>query len=311
VIELLDDLMKEATAGDPMSRKKWSRKDTRQLSEDLQDKGVSICANTVAKLLKDQDYALRTNRKSIGETQHADRNEQFEIIAAMKKQFRDEGQPILSVDTKKKELVGNFKNAGTTWRKNNDDVLVHDFRSDAMAIAAPYGMFEPILNRGTVVVGTSAETGEFAADAIEQWLNSFGWEGYPGMRKLLILCDGGGANNSRARLWKHSLYTKISQAYGIQVSVCHYPPGASKWNPVEHRLFSFISMEWAGIPLRSLDIMIECIRSTRTSTGLTVEAFLNTNHYEKGIKISDRQMSEIPLERYDCLSSWNYTINPN
>lgn len=303
--------MEEATAGDPMSQKKWSRKDTRQISEDLQSKGVTICANTVAKLLKDQDYSLRINRKSIGETQHSDRNEQFEIIAEMKKQFEDEGQPILSVDTKKKELVGNFKNAGTTWRKNGDDVLVHDFRSNAVAIASPFGMYEPILNRGTVVVGTSAETGEFAADAIEQWLNAFGWDGYPRMRKLLILCDGGGANNSRARLWKHSLYQKISQANGIQVSVCHYPPGASKWNLVEHRLFSFISMEWAGIPLRSLDIMLDCIRSTRTSTGLTVEAFLNNKRYEKGIKISDSQMKAIPLKRHDRLPNWNYTISPN
>jgi len=303
--------MKDATAGDPMSQKKWSRKDTRQLSEDLQNKGVSVCSNTVAKLLKDKGYSLKTNRKSIGETQHADRNEQFEIISEMKKRFEDKGQPILSVDTKKKELIGNFKNAGATWRKDNDDVLVHDFRSDAVAIAAPYGMFEPILNRGTVVVGTSAETGEFAADAIEQWLNAFGWEGYPDMRKLLILCDGGGANNSRARLWKYSLFQKISQAYGIEVSVSHYPPGASKWNLVEHRLFSFISMEWAGIPLRSMDIMLNCIRSTRTSTGLTVEAFLNDKHYEKGIKISDRQMKEIHLERHDCLSNWNYTICPN
>jgi len=311
VIELLNDLMEEATAGDPMTPKKWSRKDTRQISEELRGKGVSICANTVAKLLKDQDYSLRTNRKSIGETLHPDRNEQFEIIAETRKRFEDEGQPILSVDTKKKELVGNFKNAGTTWRKNNDEVLVHDFRSDAVAIAAPFGMFEPVLNRGTVVVGTSAETGEFAVDAIEQWLNTFGWKSYVGTRKLLILCDGGGANNCRARLWKYRLYRQISQAYGIQIRVCHYPSGASKWNPVEHRLFSFISMEWAGIPLRSLDIMLDCIRSTKTSTGLTVEAFLNTEQYEKGIKISDSQMKEIPLEKHDRLPNWNYTISPN
>lgn len=294
-----------------MSRKLWSRKDTRHVSGEMQNQGVAICANTVAMLLRSEGYSLRVNRKSIGETQHPDRSEQFEIIAEMKKAFQDAGQPILSVDTKKKELVGNFKNVGTTWRRDNDPVLVHDFRSEATAIAAPFGMYEPTLNRGTVVVGLSAETGAFAVDAIEQWLNTFGWDGYPGMRKLLILCDGGGANNCRARLWKYQLYRQISQAYGIDVHVCHYPSGSSKWNPVEHRLFSFISMQWAGIPLRTVDTMLNCIRSTTTSTGLTVEAFLNTKSYAKGISISDNQMKDIRLARHDRLPNWNYTISPN
>lgn len=302
--------MKDDTAGDPMSQTKWSRKDTRQISREMQDQGSAICANTVAMLLREQDYSLRINRKSIGETQHPDRNQQFEIIAEMKKRFEESGQPILSVDTKKKELIGNFKNPGATWRRDSDPVLVHDFRSEAVAIAAPFGMYEPILNRGTVVVGTSAETGEFAGDAIEQWLNVFGWSGYPGMRQLLILCDGGGANNCRARLWKYQLH-QISRTYGIEITVCHYPSGASKWNPVEHRLFSFISMEWAGVPLRSLDIMLNCIRSTSTTTGLTVEAFLNTAQYEKGIKISNAQMKDIHLSRHDRLPNWNYSISPN
>ena len=303
--------MKEATAGNPMSGQKWSRKDTRQISGEMRNQGVPICANTVAMLLRDQDYSLRVNRKSIGETQHPERNQQFEIIAEMKNTFEDSGQPILSVDTKKKELVGNFKNAGATWCRENDQVFVHDFRSEASAIAAPFGMYEPTLNRGTVVLGISAETGAFAVDAIEQWLQAFGWASYPGLRKLLILCDGGGANNCRARLWKHRLYQQISQVYGIEVTVCHYPPGASKWNPVEHRLFSFISMQWAGIPLRSLDTMLNCIRSTTTATGLTVEAFLNTKSYAKGICISDAQMMEVPLSRHERLPNWNYTISPN
>lgn len=293
-----------------MSQTKWSRKDTRQISREMQDHQVDICANTVAMLLREEGYSLRTNRKSIGETQHPDRNQQFEIIAKMKKRFEDSGQPILSVDTKKKELIGNFKNPGATWHLDSDPVLVHDFRSEAEVIAAPFGMYEPTLNRGTVVVGTSSETGEFAGDAIEQWLNAFGWSGYPGMRQLLILCDGGGANNCRARLWKYRLH-QISRAYGLEITVCHYPSGASKWNPVEHRLFSFISMEWAGVPLRSLEIMLNCIRSTSTSTGLTVEAFLNTTQYDKGIKISDGQMKEIQLRRHDALPNWNYSIGKN
>ena len=303
--------MKDDTAGDPMSQKKWARKDTREISRQMSARGISICANTVAMLLRAEDYSLRVNRKSINETHHPDRNEQFEIIAAMKSRFEDSGQPILSVDTKKKELIGNFKNAGTTWRQDDDPVFVHDFRSSATAIASPFGMYEPILNRGTVVVGTSAETAEFAVDAIELWLKSFGWSSYPNMRELLILCDGGGANNCRARLWKYKLYHQISLAHGIEVTVCHYPSGASKWNPVEHRLFSFISMEWAGIPLRSLDIMLTCIRSTTTTTGLTVEAFLNAKHYEKGIKISDAQMRDIALSRHDQLPMWNYSFSPN
>lgn len=303
--------MKDDTAGDPMSQKKWPRKDTREISEQLRTRGVAICANTVATLLRAENYSLRVNRKSINETHHPDRNEQFEIIAAMKKMFENSGQPILSVDTKKKELIGNFKNAGATWREDDDPVFVHDFRSSATAIAAPFGMYEPLLNRGTVVVGTSAETGAFAVDSIALWLENFGWSSYPDMRKLLILCDGGGANNCRARLWKYHLYHHISLAHGIEVTVCHYPAGASKWNPVEHRLFSFISLEWAGTPLRSLDIMLNCIRSTTTSTGLRVEAFLNTKHYEKGTKISDAQMNDIPICRQDRLSNWNYSISPN
>jgi len=311
VINLLNDLMREATAGNPMSRQKWSRKNTRQISGEMRNLGFPICANTVSALLRSQGYSLRVNRKSIAETQHPDRNEQFEIIARIKKSFQDSGQPILSVDSKKKELVGNFKNDGTTWCRESDPVLVHDFRSEASAIAAPFGMFELTANRGTVVVGTSADTGEFAVDAIEQWLNAFGWEGYPGMQRLLILCDGGGANSCRARLWKYRLYQQISQVHGIEVTVCHYPSGASKWNPVEHRLFSYISMQWAGIPLRSLDIMLNGIRSTTTSTGLTVEAFLNTRPYEKGISISDRQMKEIRIIRHDRLPNWNYTISPS
>jgi len=302
--------MGEATAGDPMNHRKWSRKDTRSISEELGNKGIPICPNSVGKLLKEQNYSLRVNRKTIAETHHADRNEQFEIIAAFRKQFEDEGQPILSVDAKKKELVGNFRNEGKAWRKRSDDVLVHDFRSKADAIASPYGLYETVLNRGTVVIGVSAETAEFAADSIELWLNTFGWDGYPSMKRMLILCDNGRSNNCRARLWKYALYHQISQAYGIEVSVCHYPSGASKWNPVEHRLFSFISMEWAGIPLRSLDIMLHCIRATTTRTGLTVAAFLNQKQYAKGIKISDSQMKEIGLKRHDKLPDWNYTIVP-
>jgi len=310
VIELLNRLMREDTAGDPVSHRRWSRKDTRSISGEFAAEGVQICPTSVGKLLKGQGYSLRVNRKRIAETHHPDRNRQFEIIALTKKRFEDAGQPIVSVDTKKKELVGNFANPGKTWRRESQDVLAHDFRSQASAIAAPYGLYETILNLGTVVIGMSADTAEFAVDCIDLWLTEFGWKRYSGMKEMLVLCDSGGSNSCRCRLWKYSLYEKISRVYGINVEVCHYPSGASKWNPVEHRLFSFISNEWAGQPLRSFEIMLEHIKSTVTTTGLKVAAFLNEKQYMKDIKISDKQMDTIGLKRNDELPQWNYTISP-
>lgn len=311
MIELLNELMEESTAGDPMSRKKWSRKDTRSISEEMKSRGIDVCPNTVGELLKDQDYSLRVNRKTIAETHHPDRNQQFEFIAETRKRFEDAGDPVLSVDTKKKELVGNFKNAGKAWNKRSEEVLVHDFRSDAQAKASPYGLYDTLHNRGTVVVGTSADTPEFAVDCLDLWITAFGWSTYPNMKRLLLLCDSGGSNGYRPRLWKYKLYKTIAQNHGINVTVCHYPPGASKWNPVEHRLFSFISMEWAGYPLRSIDLMLDYIRGTTTKTGLEVTALLNPKNYVKGIKVSKSQFNEIGLHRDAVLPKWNYTITPN
>ena len=311
MITLLNELMEEDTAGDPMSTKKWSRKDTRLISRDMKARGVSVCPNTAGKLLKDQDYSLRLNRKSIAETQHPDRNSQFEIIAEFRRRFEDAGEPIISVDTKKKELIGNFKNPGRTWAKNGEAVLTHDFRSDAKAIASPYGLYEPIWNLGTVVVGTSSDTPEFAVDCLDMWMSQFGWQRYLRMKEILILCDSGGSNGYRSRFWKYGLHTTIAKRHGVTVTVCHYPPGTSKWNPIEHRLFSFISMEWAGHPLRSLDVMLDYIRGTTTKTGLKVAALLNDKHYSKGKKISDSAFRQIPLRRHSELPAWNYMIFPN
>lgn len=310
MIELLNELMEESTAGDPMSTKKWSRKDTRCISKEMKNQGIDICPNSVGNLLKDQNYSLRVNRKTIAETHHPDRNQQFEIIAEFRKRFEDEGQPVVSVDTKKKEQVGNFKNPGKAWRRRDEDVFMHDFRSDALAMTSPYGLYETLLNRGTVVVGTSHDTPEFAVDCLDLWLNEVGWDTYPDMKKILLLCDSGGSNGYRPRLWKYKLYNQIAKSHGIDVTVCHYPPGASKWNPVEHRLFSFITMEWAGYPLRSIGIMLDYIRGTTTKTGLTVNAFLNPKPYEKGIKISDSQFKEISIKWHEALPAWNYTIKP-
>lgn len=303
--------MKEDTAGDPMSTRKWSRKDTREISTEMKQKGISICANTVGKILKKINYSLRANRKSINETCHPDRDSQFKHIAETKKHFEDQGLPIISIDSKKKELIGEFKNPGRAWRKYNRNVFTHDFRSHAKAVAAPYGIYEYIPNRGTVVIGISADTSEFAVDAIELWLIETAFKMYPSMDKFLVLCDCGGSNGYRTRLWKNQLYEQIAVKYGTEVSVCHYPPGASKWNPVEHRLFSFITMEWQGQPLTSLEVMKNKIEATTTKTGLKVKAYINNKKYEKGIKIPNKAFSQINIMHNDKLPKWNYSIVPN
>ena len=289
---------------------RWSRRSTYKLSQELKDYSIFACPSSVGSILKDNKFSLKANRKCIAETYHPDRNRQFEIIAEMRKRFEDKGYPIISVDSKKKELIGNFKNPGKTWRKVDDKVYDHDFRSHAIGIAAPYGIFEPIYNLGTVFVGRSYDTAEFAVDCIEQWLNEFAQKRYSNFKQLLILCDCGGSNGVRTRLWKYGLYKKLCKKYGISVRVCHYPTGASKWNPVEHRLFGPITDNWQGRPLRSFEIAIECIRSTTNKKGLKVDAVLNTTEYQKGIKVSDYQMKQINLVRHDELPLWNYSLVP-
>jgi len=303
--------MEADTAGDPMSDQKWSRKDTRSISDEMKARGVTLCPSTAGKLLKEQRYSLRVNRKSIAETQHPDRNQQFEIIAECRKRFEDAGQPILSMDTKKKELIGNFKNAGQSWGKEPEDVSQHDFRSCATVIASPYGIYEPLRNRGTVIIGTSSDTPEFAVDCLDTWLSQIGWNAYAGMKQILLLCDSGGSNGCRPRFWKYSLYHTIVRRHGITVTVCHYPSGASKWNPVEHRLFSFISREWAGHPLRSLECTIAYIEGTTTRAGLQVTAFLNERNYAKGRTVPDNEFKDLPICHHSQLPAWNYTISLN
>ena len=302
--------MQADTAGDPMSDRKWSRKDTRSISREMSARGVRLCPNTVSQLLQDQKFSLRVNRKSIAETQHPDRNRQFELIADFRKRFEDAGSPILSMDTKKKELIGNFRNPGSAWSRAPEQVNQHDFRSDASAIASPYGLYEPVRNRGMIVVGVSADTPEFAVDCLDTWISQLGWTAYPAMKDILLLCDSGGSNGYRPRFWKYGLYETIVRRHGITVTVCHYPPGASKWNPVEHRLFSFITKEWAGHPLRSLDTMMKYIQATTTKTGLQVTARLNDRAYAKGRKVPAPVFKSIPLSGHTELPSWNYSIRP-
>jgi hypothetical protein len=307
---VLEDLMGEDIAGFPVSLVRWSRRSTYKLSEELKEYNIFACPGSVGNILKSSKFSLRVNRKSVAETYHPDRNRQFEIISETRKRFEDKDQPIISVDSKKKELIGNFKNPGKTWRKNYDKVYDHDFRSHAIGIAAPYGIFEPVYNLGTVVVGMSYDTPEFAVDCIELWLNEFAQKRYHNIKELLILCDGGGSNGARTRLWKYDLYQEVCKKYCISIRVCHYPTGASKWNPVEHSLFGPITNNWQGRPLRSFEIVLECIRSTSTKKGLRVEAVINDKEYQKGIKVSYSQMKQINLIRHDELPQWNYSLVP-
>lgn len=302
--------MSDDIAGCPVSLRRWSRRSTYRLSEELKESGIFACPSSVGNILKDNDFSLKANRKCIAETYHPDRNRQFEIIAENRKRFEDSGQPIISVDSKKKELIGNFKNPGKTWRKEDEKVFDHDFRSHSSGLASPYGIYEPVYDLGTVFVGVSYDTSEFAVDCIERWLTEFALKRYFNLHELLILCDGGGSNGARTRLWKYELFNKICKKYGICVRVSHYPTGASKWNPIEHRLFGPITNNWQGRPLRSFEIALECIASTSTKKGLKVDALLVEKEYQKGIKVSDKEMETINLIRGDELSQWNYSLVP-
>lgn len=294
-----------------MSSRKWSRKSIYHVSAHMREQALPICPNSASKLLRKFGYSLKSNRKEIAETRHPDRNEQFEIIAQTKVQFEALGFPIISVDGKKKELIGNFKNAGVRWCKEPERVLTHDFRSQSLGIANPFGIYEPLTNKGMVVVGTSYDTPEFAVESIGLWLTQAGLKRYSAVSQILILCDAGGSNGFRSRAWKYYLYEKICKQHGIAVTVRHYPTGASKWNPIDHRMFSFISLNWAGVPLRSYEIMLRSIQGTTTKTGLEIDAILNEKNYEKAITISDEQMAEINIKKHQSLPQWNYTISPN
>ncbi len=302
--------MQHDTAGDPITGVKWSRRTTRKIAEQLTTLGIAVSKNTVGRLLKTMDYKLRVNRKQIASTKSPDRNQQFLYIGQQRERFASQGQPIISVDTKKKELIGNFRNAGAKWDREPVLVNDHDFRSDADGLAIAYGVYDPQANRGAVFVGTSHDTPAFAVDAIAQWWLRQGCQRYPAARELLILADGGGSNGPRCRAWKKAIQDTLCTPLGLTVTVSHYPPGASKWNPIEHRLFSQISRNWAGEPLTDIDKILNFIRTTRTQTGLIVNAYLITGHYDTGIKISDAEMRQLKLVPHDTLGRWNYTLHP-
>ncbi len=300
------------TAGDPMSEQKWVRSSLRHLSKRLEGLGHLASPPTVGRLLRKLGYSLRVNvKKQEANGAHPERQQQFEVLESQKEIFQMAGWPIISVDTKKKELIGNFKNAGQAWGQEAEAVNVHDFPQDALLRAVPYGIYEVNSNRGSVYVGSSADTPEFAVAAIARWWEEEGRRRFPQATKLLILADAGGSNGYRPRSFKQQLQEQVCDRYGLSVTVCHYPTGCSKWNPIEHRLFSQISLNWAGKPLRSLDTMLNAIRGTVTRTGLRVRAALLDGTYQKGQKVSNAQMQQLNIEHYSVCSQWNYTIRPH
>lgn len=294
-----------------MSEQRWVRSSLRSLSRRLSEAGHAISPPTVGRLLKERGFSLHVNTKQVeARSNRPDRDQQFRYIAAQRAQFALSGRPIVSVDTKKKELVGNFKNGGAVWGRAPDVVNVHDFPSDAAGRVVPYGLYDIQANRGLVCVGTSGDTPAFAADAVATWWQTEGQSRYPATDHLLLLADGGGSNGYQARGWKERLQVQVCDRFRLRVTVCHYPTGCSKWNPIEHRLFSHISRTWGGVPLRTVQTVLGTIRATTTTTGLEVNAVLNTASYPTGQKVTDQQMTTLQLERHAVCPLWNYTLHP-
>ena len=292
-----------------MTTDKFVRISLQSLSDDLHRLGHPASPTTVAHLLRGQKYNLHVNVKRLTGPPHPDRDRQFRYIEGQIQEFRAEGWPILSVDSKKKELIGQFQNAGAVWCRKGTEVNAHDFPSDAQYKAVPYGLYDVLANRGHVVVGTSADTPAFAVDSIAAWWSRIGSRRYPAGCPLLVLADSGGSDGCRPRLWKYRLQG-LADRYGVVVNVCHYPRGASKWNPVEHRLFGPISVNWAGIPLESPEVMLSCLRGTSTKVGLRVTAQWQSRAYPKGVKVTRREMDGVHILKHEICPQWNYTILP-
>jgi hypothetical protein len=310
VIEAIGRLMEHDTAGDPMTGTRWCRRTTTKIAQELRSAGIAVCANTVAKLLKDLGYRLRVNHKKLSGRAGPDRDAQFAYIAAQRRAFAGRGLPVISVDSKKRELVGRFKNHGATWCKEPVLVKDHDFRSEAAGIALPYGVYDIAANHGCLFVGTTHDTPAFAADNLLRWWDYHGRRRYPHADQLLVLADSGGSNGARTRAWKHCLQSKLCDRRGLTVTVCHYPTSASKWNPIEHRMFSEISKNWAGRPLHSYETVLNYARTTCTSTGLRIDAYLVGTDYPTGLQVSQTEMEQLRLQQHDVQPVRNYTLSP-
>jgi hypothetical protein len=304
-------LVEPEERGDPMSPLRWTVKSTRTLAGELTAAGHKVSADTVHKLLRAQGFSLQANAKTIEGRQHPDRDAQFRYISEQARAFQDAGDPVISVDAKKKEQAGEYGNAGRTWRPQGDPVRVrdHDFPAGDEPKAIPYGIYDLAANAGWVNVGTDHDTAAFAVESIRRWWNARGSLDYPAARRLLITADAGGSNGYRTRAWKAGL-AALAAGTGLEITCCHFPPGTSKWNKIEHRLFSAITMNWRGRPLTSHQVIVNTIGATTTRTGLRVHAELDTGRYPTGIKISDAQLDALPLARHDWHGDWNYTLAP-
>ncbi len=293
-----------------MSDQKWLNCRLSDIRQRLEQRGHRVSKPVISRLLRAHGYSLRANVKQHAGTQHPQRDQQFQHLHAQRAAHQAAGQPVISVDTKKKELVGNFKNAGQIWCQEAEVVDVHDFPEDAVGRAVPYGIYDLQHNCGTVYIGQAADTPAFAVDNIAHWCATELRERFPAATQLLIEADSGGSNSARSRVWKHRLQAAVADRFGLSVTVCHYPRGASKWNPIEHRLFSEISKTWAGCPLRSFEAVAHYIEDTRTQTGLRVRAHRVPTPYRTGAKVPDAVMATLKIQMHEVCPQWNYTIHP-
>lgn len=307
----LQKLVDPATRGDPGSPLLWTSKNTRHLAQELEKCGHVVSHMTVARLLKQLGYSLQANRKTKEGKDHPDRDAQFELINKRVRAFQRRGQPVISVDTKKRELVGDFANAGREWRPQAmpERVRTHDFRDQELGVAIPYGVYDLTQNNGWVSVGIDGDTSEFAVASIRRWWRQMGCKAYPQAKSLLITADGGGSNGSRSRLWKLCLQ-KLADELGLNISICHFPPGTSKWNKIEHRMFCHITENWRGKPLVSRAVIVNLIGHTTTRKGLKIKAALDKRSYRKGIKVSEEEFATININKETYHGDWNYTIRP-
>ena len=303
-------MLADSTAGDPSTGLKWTHRSLRKLAEALERQGKPLSPPTIARLLGEAGFSLRTNRKRLAETEDPQRDAQFRYLDCLRRRYLRRGWPVISVDTKKKELIGRFKNPGRTWRRDAQPVLAHDFRSAAVGKAVPFGIYDLAHNDGMVVVGTSRETPTFACNGIRQWWLRVGRERYPQARKLLIEADCGGANDPRKWEWKVGLQ-RLADAFDLEITVTHYPPGASKWNPIDHRMFSLISANWAGEPLVSYEKMLGYLRGTRSAEGFRCRAMLDRWSYVAGGEVAPKEKAAVNLQAHRILPAWNYTIRPH
>ena len=311
ILTELSKILEESSAGDPMSELRWTNKSTEAMAAELTRQGHPVSDKTVARNLRRLGYSMQLNQKSREGPQHQNRDQQFGYINRQVVAFRKSGDPVLSVDAKKKELVGPFKNGGRTWRPKGKphQVNVYDFPSLAEGKAIPYGAYEIGDDRAVVNVGITHDTAEFAVESIRRWWKLAGSTRKKAAKRILICADGGGSNSSRSRTWKLHLQ-KLADELGMAITVCHYPPGTSKWNKIEHRLFSFISLTWKGQPLINYETVVNLIGATKTRSGLKVKAVLDTNEYETGVKVTDAQMEELSIRWHKTHPEWNYTLRP-